>query len=467
MEAIPEFLLDKYDAVDFHDRGAFGRVYKCARAGRTTAVKILDELDSASRARFKIEVDMLRRVDHENIVKLLDAGETDGRHWYESEFANSGHFGVMAPYLFYSDADRVKYFSQICSGVQALHELEPPIIHRDLKPRNILCYEYSEPSHHVVLRIADFGIAAIAGDSSGLTTTGTVLGTAHYMAPERVRNPRIKSPQSDIYSLGITFLEACTGSPIPSPENLNDVPEILKPIVEKMIRQRPEDRYRSVAEVREALNNFSYFRLLHGRDPEEDESGTMIFHVNISRELENALQFLFDSNPENVLERLAAFERKLDRLGDAHDDEAHNLKNIPVNALEMIEKANPEALFRVVQRFENAARMTSGRDFFSPEPDMWAKFLADIFQLSSHRPTKYLCLEGLTNFLTRFGNRWTKIYLYRIINSIEDPSYMEHLAVCLREAGREEVASLLDGVPDERGLDDEALKTALSGANPG
>src|ERR1043165_2876047 len=363
MDAVPEFLQRKYDAVEFIDRGAYGRVYKCTSNDRATAVKILDELDAASRARFKVEVDILRRIDHENIVKVLDAGETGGHHWYESEYANSGHFGVMAPYLFYSDADRVAYFSQICSGVQALHKLDPPIIHRDLKPRNILCYEYSEPHHRVVLRIADFGIAAIAGDSSGLTTSGTVLGTAHYTAPERIRNPRIKTPRSDIYSLGITFLEACAGSPIPSPENLNEVPEILRPIVEKMIRQRPEDRYQSISEMHEALNSLPYFRLLHGRDPVENESSTVIFHVNISRELENALQALFDSNPDNVLERLAAFEKKLDRLGDAHDDEAHNLKNIPVNALEMIEKADADALFRVVQRFKNAARMTSERDF--------------------------------------------------------------------------------------------------------
>lgn len=465
MDSIPEFLRTKYDDVEFIARGAHGRVYKCTRIGETTAVKILDALDPVLQTRFTGEVDILRRIDHENIVKVRDAGETDGHYWYESEYANQDHFGFMHSYLFFSDADPVRYFSQICLGVQALHELDPPIIHRDLKPSNILCFEYFDPQRHMVLKIADFGIAAIADDAPGLTTTGPALGTPLYMAPERLRDRSIKTPRSDIYSLGITFLEACTGNKIPSQENLDLVPEILRPIIKKMVRQRPGDRYQSVREVLDALNSFSYSRLLLGRELEENEVAGPVSHVNITRELENAVQALFECNADNVLDRLAALERKLDRLGDVHDHEAHTIKNIPGSALEMIDKVNPEALTNLVQRFENAARMTSARDFFSPEPDMWSKFLADTFHLSSYRPTKNLCLEGLANFLVRFGSRWTMIYLYRIINNIEDPSYMAHLAMCLREVGREDVAGLLDGVPDSRALDVEALVIALRGAD--
>lgn len=465
MEMTPEFLQAKYDAVEFIDRGAYGRVYKCTRAGVETAVKILDELDPVSRTRFVGEVSILQGIDHENIVKVLDAGEADGQHWSESEYANQGHFGIMAPYLFYSDLDRVKYFRQICLGVQALHDLEPPIIHRDLKPRNILCFEYSEPERHTVLKIADFGIAAIAGDASGLTTRGAALGTAAYMAPERVRNSKIKTPQSDIYSLGITFLEACTGYKTPSPETLGLVPEILRPVIEKMIRQRPSDRYQSVSDVLEVLGSFSFTRLMHGRELEEGESGGMVFHVNIGRELENAFAALVESNADNVLDRLADFERKLDRLGDAHDHEADAIMRVTGSVLAVIDEADRDALLGLVQRFMNAGEKTTERDYFSPAPDMWAHFLADAFHFSSYRPTKNLCLEGLAKFLVRFGTPWTKNYLYLTITRIEDPSYMEHLAVCLREAGREDVAGLLDGVLEERVLDLNALRVVLRGSD--
>jgi serine/threonine protein kinase len=89
----------------------------------------------------------------------------------------------MFPYLNYSNDERRNYFIQICLGVLALHESEPPIIHRDLKPRNILVFQDPEERSTLVLKVADFGLSAIAGDSSHLTTSGQTLGTGSYMAP--------------------------------------------------------------------------------------------------------------------------------------------------------------------------------------------------------------------------------------------------------------------------------------------
>jgi serine/threonine protein kinase len=103
-------------------------------------VKILHTLDPIAPSRFDQEIGILKRFDHPNIVKLLDAGETDGHHWFESELADESHFGKMFPYLNYTNVQRRNCFIQICLGVLALHEAEPPIIHRDLKPRNILVF---------------------------------------------------------------------------------------------------------------------------------------------------------------------------------------------------------------------------------------------------------------------------------------------------------------------------------------
>src|SRR6266481_4975161 len=74
----PEFLLRKYESVEFIGEGADGHVYKCVRDGVTTAVKVLNSLDAMSRSRFAREVEILKRFDHEHIVKFLGAGETDG-----------------------------------------------------------------------------------------------------------------------------------------------------------------------------------------------------------------------------------------------------------------------------------------------------------------------------------------------------------------------------------------------------
>ncbi len=461
MNLIPEFLQAKYDDVEFIDQGTFGRVYKCSRAEGITAVKILDALDLESKVRFNAEIDLLRRIDHENVVKIFDAGETDGHYWYESEYASQGHLGQMASYLFYSDLDRKRYFCQICLGVQALHELEPPIIHRDLKPSNILVFGNPVPERDPILKVADFGLAAIAGAAPGLTATGAVLGTAHYIAPEREKNSRIKTPQSDIYSLGITFLETCTGRTRPSPENLGLVSEVFRPIIEKMVREYPNDRYQKVAEVLEALNGLPFDRLFYGRELGENERSVSVYHINIGRELVNALDFLLKATWDDVLERLNVLERTLDRLVDAPDHEAIILMNIDRKAVTLIEKANPDTLLRLVQRFDRAARRTKDQDFFHPEPYSWSRFWADTFDISSVFETKSLCLEGLAYCLDRFGNQGTVYFIYRTIEGIDDPNDMTAFANCLRGVGREDIAGLLDGVPDQRNLDLESLKKAL------
>jgi serine/threonine protein kinase len=463
MDEVPKFLQAKYDNVEFIDQGAHERVYKCTRAETVTAVKILDALDSESQKRFRSEVDILQRIDHKNVLKVLDAGDTDGYYWYESDFASEGHFGQMAGYLFYSDLDRVKYFSQICSGVQALHDLNPPIIHRDLKPSNILAF--LDPEQRTVLKIADFGLAALAGNAPGLTASGAVLGTAHYIAPERMRNPRIKSPQSDIYSLGITFLEACTGRWLPSKENLELVPATFRHIVEKMVREHPDDRYQTVAEVLEAFNSLPFDRLFYGRELGENERGVATYHINIGRELENAINQLLKSSADNVLDRLAALERTLDRLVDAHDHEAAILVCIDRNIAALIEKAKPGALFRIVERFSNATRLTKDQDWHHPDLYSWSHFFAETFDTSSYFNTKSLCLEGLAYILDRFGGPEVKHCLYRTIKNIEDPNDMEELAKCLRQVGREDIARLLDGAPDQCDLDLDAITVTLRGTN--
>lgn len=462
MNLIPEFLQAKYDEIEFIDQGAFGRVYKCRRDNITTAVKILDALDSESQMRFNREIDLLLRIDHKNVVKVFDAGEVDGHYWYESEYASQGHFGQMASYLFYSDWDRVNYFCQICLGVQALHELDTPIIHRDLKPANILVFENSAPQGDSVLKIADFGLAAIAGTAPRLTATGTILGTAHYIAPEREKNPRIITPQSDIYSLGITFLEACTGRNRPSSENLELVkPKVLLPIIKKMVQECPDDRYQKIAEVLEAFNNLPFDLLFYGRELGENVRSVAVYHINIGRELENAFDFLLRATADNVLELLATLERTLDRLVDAPDHEAITLMNIDRKVATLIEEANPDTLLRIVQRFDRAARLTKDQDFFRPDPYSWSRFLADTFEVSSLFATKSLCLEGLAYCLDRFGSPGTMYFIYRTIEGIDDPNDMTEFANCLRGVGREDIAGLLDGVPDQRNLDLESLKKAL------
>lgn len=112
--------------------------------------------------------------------------------------------------------------------------------------------------------------------------------------------------------------------------------------------------------------------------------------------------------------------------------------------------------------FLKAAAQTREQDHYQPDIYMWSHFLADCFQFASYSGTKCCCLEGLVTILDRFGSHATKSHLYRTITSIEDPTYMQYLAERLREIGREDIAGLLDGVPEERALDLDALVRSIS-----
>jgi serine/threonine protein kinase len=458
----PKFLLAKYDSVQFIDRGVDGCVYKCVRNGTATAVKVLlDPLDTVVRARFAREVEILKRFNHPHIVRLLHAGETDGYHWLESEFADESHFGKMFPYLNYSNHERRDCFVQISLGVLALHESDPPIIHRDLKPRNILVFQRPNRESEPVLKVADFGLSAIAGDSSHLTTSGQVLGTGIYMAPERLQNPFLKTPESDIYSLGITFLEACTGGTTTG-ENIDNVPDVLRPIIRKMIRYSPKERYQSMREVIIDLNNLSMFQLIYGRDQEPGEVPGPSFSTNTAGQLARIVEVMYNATAENIENQVALFERTLDSLGsDIHDNKAHSISSIPSHVAKLIDQVLPDRLCRLVERFDYAAERTNEGDFFFDNPDQWGWFLGETFKVCSYRPTRYACLASLSKIFVRFETLWLRRHVGHLICSIEDPADLEHLAACLREQNRDDIAKLLDGAPEERKLDVQAIKLAL------
>jgi serine/threonine protein kinase len=458
----PDFLLSKYESVGLIDEGADGSVYKCVRQRTTTAVKVLaNPLDSVARARFDQEVQILKRLDNPHVVKLLDAGETDGHPWLESEYARESHFGRMFPYLNYSNVQRQNCFVQICLGVLALHEAEPPIVHRDLKPRNILVFDHPERKSEPILKIADFGLSAIAGDDSHLTTSGQVLGTGLYMAPERLLNPFLKTPQSDIYSLGITFIEACTGQPTMG-ENIENVPEVFRAIVTRMTRHKAPDRYQTVREVLTDLQNLSLFRLIYGREIEEGEVPGPSFSTNTAGQLARIIEVMYDATAETISLHVTRLEEALDSLGsDVHDHKAYTIGNIPHHVAKLIDDVMPERLCRLIETFDYAAERTKEGDFFFDSGDRWSLFLVGTIKVCSYGPTKHACLYSLSKILVRFDTPCVRQNVGHIIYVTKDPSDLQHFAQCLRERGREDIAKLLDGVPEDRELDVEALKSAL------
>ena len=190
-------------------RGRSSVVYKALDVETETrvALKVLDPLlahDAVAAERFVREAQILRSLNHPNVIKvyaLLADGNwsvismeyfegADGKSYLE----RNGRMSI---------GDFLRVAQRLTSALDACHRLK--VVHRDLKPQNILINERCD------VKIVDFGISKM-NTMSDLTRTGTVFGTPQYLAPELFRSSRA-DPRSDIYALGATYYEFLTGRP--------------------------------------------------------------------------------------------------------------------------------------------------------------------------------------------------------------------------------------------------------------
>jgi serine/threonine protein kinase len=203
-------LPDRYADPRLIGQGGMGRIYLAEdrELGRKVAVKVLDDRfanDERLRERFKREALTAARLSsHPHVVTIFDVGEWQGRPFIVMEYLPGGTLGERTRRRPVAPDAALAWLGQAADALDAAHGLG--IVHRDVKPANLLFDERD------TLAVADFGIARIADDTdSGMTATGTVLGTAGYLAPEQALG-QPAGPASDLYSLGVLGYELLTGA---------------------------------------------------------------------------------------------------------------------------------------------------------------------------------------------------------------------------------------------------------------
>ncbi|MBL4849736.1 MAG: serine/threonine protein kinase [Planctomycetes bacterium] len=188
-------------------RGAAGIVYRASLGGDPCALKILRELPQMSaegEARFRREVEVLERLDHPGIARLVRAGVEDGVLFHATEFVRGGSLGDFKRRGRGSPA-RAIFVAQGCAAALQ-HAHERGVVHRDLKPDNVLLDRGGLP------RLVDFGLAKdLWGES--LTRSQAFLGTALYAAPEQMVWAKDCNDLADVYGLGGVLHFALTGGP--------------------------------------------------------------------------------------------------------------------------------------------------------------------------------------------------------------------------------------------------------------
>jgi len=254
-------------------RGGMGDVYRAedAELGRIVAVKLLADryADNESiRARFTREARAVARLSNApSTVTIFDVGDHRGRPYIVMEYLPGGS---LADRLERDGAQPVgrslAWLAQAAAALDAAHA--NGIVHRDVKPGNLLLGDDDR------IKVADFGVASAAHLGS-FTETGTVVGTAGYLAPEQARGERA-TPASDRYALAVVAFELLTGerpferdsstaeamahvsAPIPPASDFNpELPPGIDDVLARGLAKEPQHRYASaldfVAALREAL----------------------------------------------------------------------------------------------------------------------------------------------------------------------------------------------------------------------
>lgn len=256
----------RYKRTGLIGRGGMGTVYLAEdrNLGRRVAVKVLTQdlaQDEQAIQRFRREALSLANLAHPNVATLYDLVE-DGELWMVMEYVGGPPLDMLLkggkalpPEV------AIPLFCQILDGVGKVHAAG--ICHRDIKPGNILLTEEGVP------KVSDFGIAHVSGGDH-ITKAGHTIGTPAYMAPEQILNQTI-TPGTDIYSLGVTLYhmlggrvpfqassefkmqQAHVSEPPPPFDSELGFPSRWSEITQRAMAKRPEDRYQTAAEFREAL----------------------------------------------------------------------------------------------------------------------------------------------------------------------------------------------------------------------
>jgi serine/threonine protein kinase len=201
MIATHTILQSRYRIDELIDRGGMADVYqgRDVRLERDVAVKVLREVEHERR--FAAEARTLARLQHPNLVRLLDAGTDNGDAFLVLELLGGSTVRQLLDGGALPSDRVVRIGTETTAALDYIHR--QGIVHRDVKPSNLMLDDYGS------VRLADFGIARLLG-ATRITGTHQAIGTMAYIAPEQLEGGEV-GPPTDVYSLGLVLIECLTG----------------------------------------------------------------------------------------------------------------------------------------------------------------------------------------------------------------------------------------------------------------
>jgi serine/threonine-protein kinase len=238
--------------------------------GRSDAVKVLrqdlaEDLDLVER--FRLEAVAAARLSHPAVVRVFDTGVDEGICYIVMELHEGTNLADILSDGPLSPAEAARIVRDALQGLAHAHR--EGVIHRDVKPSNILV------DRSGLVKVTDFGIAKAAFAGGDVTTTGNLLGTAKYLAPEQVEGEPVDG-RADLYSAGIVLYEALTGRPPFEADNhlatatmrltapprppgalRPGIPRPLEGVVLRALARQPDERFQTAEEMSAAIDRAS------------------------------------------------------------------------------------------------------------------------------------------------------------------------------------------------------------------
>lgn len=273
--------IDGYTIIRELGRGGMGVVHLAIREedGKKVAIKTIKPdgpCEPSDINMFLHEAGVMKELDHSNIVKFLDLGESDNTLFVVLEYVPGDNIAALIKKngpLSITQATRV--IRQLLTALQYAHS--KGIVHRDIKPENILLKQSSSGKNSI--KLADFGLARAYHSTamSGLTFFGEARGSLAYLPPELITNYRHVDPLNDIYSTGATLYTLLTDKfvydfpetlqqsvlmvlqddPVPILDRKPNVPRPLADLIHTALSRDPQNRFKDVTAMLKALQPFT------------------------------------------------------------------------------------------------------------------------------------------------------------------------------------------------------------------
>lgn len=249
-------ILGDFKLISKIGQGGIAEIYKAIqmKLNREVAVKILSSKlsqDPEIVRRFDRESMTIARLNHPNIVHVIDRGFSHGRYYFAMEYVEGASFKEALQQANLPMRTRLDMIVMTLKGLDYAHK--NGVIHRDVKPANILI------DLHGIAKVADFGIAHLAETPVGETTNvDIVMGTMAYMSPEQKLSSANVDHTTDIYAVGVMLYEALVGQKplgnfkLPSEIN-SSIPKSFDRIIEKALAPTPQERYQSAVAFKDEL----------------------------------------------------------------------------------------------------------------------------------------------------------------------------------------------------------------------